>query len=559
MDERMLNRRHMIGGAAALTGLAAFGAVARAQDATPIPIETETPGTPVPTTPQASPIAEEPVVFAEWPFYGNTIEGIKFTTDSGIGSGNVQQLDVAWTATVGGPISSTPVIGEGLVVIGSYDGILRAFEVGSGALVWSFDTGASSVIEPNLQVPIGIPGSAAIDNGVVYTGDATGHLHAINAGTGEIIWSVEPDQQSAASIWSSPVVANGVLYVGIASVAKEEGFRGVVVAVDAASGETIWEFYVTPEGTDGGGVFAVPAIDVNRGLLYVGTQNGYSADVSDPGNLMSVIALNIETGDLVWSFSGLPDDGTSTVADDIAFSASPNLFTAEVDGVPRDLVGNGQKSGVFWALDRDSGEAVWSTEISSAGPLGGMEGTSAVGNGVVVVPATEWASFDSPTASGVVRGLDAGSGEILWTQNQDAPNPAPVAIANDVAFQAGFDGVLRAYALFDGTLLWSYDLGASVSGGIAIAGDLVVLGAATPAFAPFIKGGDQVFAFRLVSPPAVPATPEPATPEPGTPVPATPTSEPTEEPTTEPTEVPTEEPTEAPTEEPASPEASPQG
>jgi polyvinyl alcohol dehydrogenase (cytochrome) len=296
-------------------------------------------------------------------------------------------------------------------------------------------------------------------------------------------------------------------------------------------------------------VFAVPAIDLERGLLYVGTQNGYSADVTNPGNLMSVIALNLSDGSLVWSFSGLPDDGVTTVADDIAFSASPNLFTVEIDGVSRDLLGNGQKSGVFWALDRDTGEPVWSTEISSAGPLGGMEGTSAVGNGVIVVPATEWAAFDSPTASGVVRGLNASNGEILWTANQDAPNPAPVAIANDVVFQAGFDGVLRAYALYDGTLLWSYDLGASVSGGIAVAGDLVVLGAATPTFAPFIKGGDQVFAFRLPSVPVTPATPAPATPAPSTPVPETPTAEPTIEPTVEPT---TE-----PTEEPATPDASP--
>jgi polyvinyl alcohol dehydrogenase (cytochrome) len=546
MDERTLNRRHIIGGAAALTGVAAFGAVVRAQDATPIPIE---PATPEASTPQASPVAQEPIVFAEWPLYGNTIDGVKFTTNSGIDSTNVQLLEVAWQGTVGGPISSTPVIGQGLVVVGAYDGILRAYDAASGAVVWTFDTGAGSVMEPNLGIPIGVPGSAAIDNGFVFTGDATGTLHAINAGTGEVIWSTEPDQQPAASIWSSPVVANGVVYVGIASVAKEDGFRGVVVAVDAASGSTLWEYYVTPEGTDGGGVFAVPAIDLERGLLYVGTQNGYSADVTNPGNLMSVIALNLSDGSLVWSFSGLPDDGVTTVADDIAFSASPNLFTVEIDGVSRDLLGNGQKSGVFWALDRDTGEPVWSTEISSAGPLGGMEGTSAVGNGVIVVPATEWAAFDSPTASGVVRGLNASNGEILWTANQDAPNPAPVAIANDVVFQAGFDGVLRAYALYDGTLLWSYDLGASVSGGIAVAGDLVVLGAATPTFAPFIKGGDQVFAFRLPSVPVTPATPAPATPAPSTPVPETPTAEPTIEPTVEPT---TE-----PTEEPATPDASP--
>jgi polyvinyl alcohol dehydrogenase (cytochrome) len=266
---------------------------------------------------------------------------------------------------------------------------------------------------------------------------------------------------------------------------------------------------------------------------------------------MSLLALDIATGELVWAFSGLPDDGSATVADDIAFSASPNLFTVEIDGNERDLVGNGQKSGRFWALDRESGEVVWSTEVSAPGPLGGMEGTSAVGNGVIVVPATEWASFDSPEATGIVRGLDAATGAIIWSQPTDAPNPAPVAIANDVVFQAGFDGVLRAFGLFDGTLLWSYDLGASVSGGIAVVGDLVVLGAATPVFAPFIKEGNQVWAFRLTSPPIQAASPEAATPAPPTsapetPAPATPAS--TEPGPTEP--APTSEP-------PASPETSP--
>ena len=86
---------------------------------------------------------------------------------------------------------------------------------------------------------------------------------------------------------------------------------------------------------------------------------------------------------------------------------------------------------------------------------------------IVVVPATEWASFDNPDAKGVVRGLKAATGEILWSHDSTAPNPAPVAIVNDVAFQAGFDGVLHAFALATGDELWSYDLGASVSGGTA--------------------------------------------------------------------------------------------
>jgi len=525
-----------------------------AQDASPVPDTIETPdaGTPSPVNPAATPatpIVEEPVAVAEWPLYGNQIDGTKFTTSTSISAGVAQLLDLAWTAPVNGAISATPVIAEGIVVVGSYDGTVRAFNPDSGEEVWSYDTGAA-VPEPNLQISIGVTGSAAIVDGVVYVGDATGTLHAIDAASGTAIWTNEPDEQPAASIWSSPVVHDGVLYTGIASVAKEEGFRGVVVAVDAASGETIWEHFVTPEGTDGGGVFAVPAIDAERGLLYVGTQNAYSADVEDAGDVMSLLALDLATGDKVWAFSGLPEDGSATVADDIAFSASPNLFTAEINGQDRDLVGNGQKSGRFWALDRESGEIVWSTDVSAAGPLGGMEGTSAVGNGVVVVPATEWASFDSPDATGIVRGLDAATGAIIWSQPTDAPNPAPVAIANDVAFQAGFDGVLRAFGLYDGTLLWSYDLGASVSGGIAVVGDLVVLGAATPVFAPFIKEGNQVWAFRLMSPPIEAASPEASTPVPAAPTPAPPpaTPEPTEPAPTEP--APTEEP-------PASPESSP--
>jgi polyvinyl alcohol dehydrogenase (cytochrome) len=517
MKRSEINRRHLIAGGAALTGAAAIGLAGStfAQDATPIPGGAPSEGSPAATP--ATPVPQEPIRVAEWPFYGNGVEGTKFTDASGITAGNVANLQLAWTGTVGGPISSTPVIAEGLVAVGSYDGKLRAYDPDTGEEIWALETGAA-VMEPNLHIPLGITGSAAIDNGVVYTGDATGKLWAVNAATGETIWSAEPDAQSAASIWSSPVVADGVLYVGIASVAKETGFRGAVVAVDVGTGEMIWDTYVTPEGSDGGGVFAVPALDRERGILYVGTQNAYSADVSPDSHVLSIIALKMETGEVVWSFSGVPSDGSATAADDIGFSASPNLFSIEPEhGVTRELVGNGQKSGIYWALDRDSGEVVWSTPISSAGPLGGMEGTSAVGNGVIVVPATEWASFDNPEARGVVRGLKAATGEIIWTHDSAAPNPAPVAVANDVAFQAGFDGLLHAFALATGEELWSYDLGASVSGGIAIAGDLVVVGASTPAFAPFIKEGDKVWAFRLVSPPIQPATPiaspVPATPE----------------------------------------------
>ncbi len=460
-------------------------------------------------TPIASPESGG-VVTPEWPSYGADLTGSKAILDGVISSANVTSLVPSWTAEVGGPISSTPVISGGVAYVGSYDGSLHALNAQTGEVVWTYATGAD-VMEPNLQVPLGITGSAHVADGVVYVGDSAAVLHAIDAATGEAIWMAKVDEQTAASIWSSPIVWNGVVYVGVASVAKEAGFRGSVIALDAASGETVWQTYVVPDTVDGAGVFSVPAIDTERGVLYVGTQNAYTEHEAPFGYPISILALDAATGAEVWAFLAPPNDGVTSPIDDVGFSASPNLFTATIDGTERDLVGEGQKSGMYYAVDRDTGEVVWSTTVSPAGFLGGMEGTSAAANGIVAVPATNWPEFDGP-ATGLVSGLDWSTGEVVWTAEQIAPAASPAAISNDIVFQAGFDGILHAYALVDGTELWSSNLGASVSGGVAVADGVVIVGAATPQFAPFITVGNQIHAFALGSSDATPVASPVASP-----------------------------------------------
>ncbi|MFL5760899.1 MAG: PQQ-binding-like beta-propeller repeat protein [Thermomicrobiales bacterium] len=196
-----------------------------------------------------------------------------------------------------------------------------------------------------------------------------------------------------------------------------------------------------------------------------------------------------------------------------ASSASPNLFTADIAGKQRDLVGEGQKSGDYWALDRDSGGIVWTTKVAPAGFLGGMEGTSAIRNGVIAVPATNWTDPTGP-GTGLVTALNAASGAANWSNPQDAPAASPAAIAGEIVFHAGLDGILHAYALREGTELGNTDVGASVSGGIAVAEGIVVLGAGTPQFAPFIRPGNTIRAFGLGGSPATPGagTPTMATP-----------------------------------------------
>lgn len=464
--------------------------------------------TPV-TTPGASPVAT-PVAPADiWPLYGNNLLGTKATTTAGISSANVTALVPIWEVPVGGPVSATPVIADGVAYAGSYDGSLSALDLMTGEQRWVYETGAA-VPEPNLQIPLGITGSAAVVGDTVYVGDAAATVHAVDVATGEARWTTSVDEQPNASIWSSPVVANDRLYVGIASVAKEVGFRGSVVALDAISGELVWQTFMVPEGADGAGVFAVPAIDRERGLLYVGTQNAYSPNAAPYGNPISIVALEVGTGGIAWAFNAFPGAGDVAPMEDVGFSASPNLFSVEIAGQTRDLVGEGQKSGEFWALDRETGNLVWQATVSPAGFLGGMEGTSAVSDGIIAVPATDWPMFEGP-ATGLVTALDAATGAMLWSVEQDAPAASPTAISDDLVFHAGMDGILHAYALTDGEELWRFDLGASVSGGIAVANGVVVLGAATPQFAPFVRPGSMVRAFGIGIAPGTPVSATPVT------------------------------------------------
>jgi polyvinyl alcohol dehydrogenase (cytochrome) len=458
-------------------------------------------------TPAASPVPATGI--AGWPRYGRDLPGSRFNPQGVISTSNAPALTQIWTVDVQGPVSATPIIAEGVAYVGSYDGNLYAIEIASGSVLWTYQTGAA-VMEPNLQIPLGITGSALSEEGVVYVGDAAANLHAVDAATGQSIWTTLLDEQENASIWSSPIAFNGLLYIGVASVAKEEGFRGSVCAIDAATGQLAWQTFMVPEGEDGAGVFAVPAIDETRGTLYVGTQNAYTEGLDSTGNPISIVALDAAGGDLVWAFNAAIETDTDPT-EDVGFSASPNLFTATIDGVDRDLVGNGQKSGDFWVLDRDTGEVVWSVTVSPAGFLGGMEGTSAVANGVIAVPATDWPEFEGP-AAGMVTALDAATGTELWSNPQDAPAASPASISVDVVLHAGMDGILHAYNLSDGEELLAHDLGASVSGGIAISDGIAVLGTATPQFAEFVRQGSQVQAFAIQIEAATPPAASPEAP-----------------------------------------------
>ena len=208
-------------------------------------------------------------------------------------------------------------------------------------------------------------------------------------------------------------------------------------------------------------------MDRSRGLLFVGTGNTYeepAAPMSD-----SLLAIDYTTGQLEWFRQFTAGDvytifGTPPQGPDADIGAAPNLFT--IDG--QDVVGVGDKAGVYAVLDRDTGATVWARQLTPGAHLGGVMMTSAYGGEVIYVGSNvmvEGFDYDAPINDSVTFALDATDGSILWQTDMEHPSFGALTLANGVLYQPTVNGILYALDASDGSILWSEDLGADLGGG----------------------------------------------------------------------------------------------
>ncbi len=385
-------------------------------------------------------------------------------------------------------------------------------------------------------------------------------LYGVKRATGALVWKTKLDPHPLSLVTQSPVVYDGKVYVGVSSLeeaAAKTGthscctFRGSMLSVDAATGQILWKTYMVPDnfgqtaGYSGAAVWgSAPSIDVTRGLVYIGTGNDYtvptaladcvSAHAGDPqaqqtqcyGPLDAptnyadaIVALDLTTGSVRWA-QKFQNYGAWTFACDprlvpylptnraackdldsldFDFGQAPMIYTAAVNGHAKDLLGVGQKSGVFYALDPDaSGAIVWSTAVGPGAALGGVEFGSATDGKRIYVQNTNFDHIAYPLRAGAHAGetvnggtwaaLDAGTGELLWqTPDPSSSRPltgillsaqygafkgpgffaaamGPITVANGVMYAGSMDPEGHMYA-FDGAtgaILWSFASGGSV-------------------------------------------------------------------------------------------------
>jgi polyvinyl alcohol dehydrogenase (cytochrome) len=175
------------------------------------------------------------------------------------------------------------------------------------------------------------------------------------------------------------------------------------------------------------------------------------------------------------------------------------------------MVGAGQKSGQYWALNPDTGQVMWVTQTSPGGTTGGLQWGSAVDGARVYVSnpnsnSIPWTPLGgSATTKGAWSALDAATGQILWQRiDPNAPSPlgggpsGPVSVANGVVFGCSLDAVGHMYAMnaATGAQLWDYPSGGSCLSGAAIVDGIVYWGSGYSNFG-FGTPNNKLYAFGL--------------------------------------------------------------
>jgi polyvinyl alcohol dehydrogenase (cytochrome) len=206
-------------------------------------------------------------------------------------------------------------------------------------------------------------------------------------------------------------------------------------------------------------------VDSTAGRVYVGTGNAYHAPAASTTD--SILALNAYTGRLVAHHQATAGDvwnatGNVAAGPDYDFGASPNLIRAP-NG--RTLVGAGQKSGTYWALDRRTLQPVWSVFTAQGAPsVGGIVGSTAYDGKRVYGP-------DTPAGEEWAVNRD---GKLAWLSTDGGPLQfAAVSTANGVVYTTDMSGTLTAREAGTGAVLAKLPLGAPSWGGVAVAGGSV--------------------------------------------------------------------------------------
>ena len=471
----------------------------------------------------------------DWLTYGLNQAETRFSPLTEITTANVSRLGLAWSYEVGpggGGQEATPLVANGTIYSITNWSVVFAVDARTGKERWRWDPQVNQVaVRPEICCGV-VSRGLAIYNGLIVAPIIDGRLQALDADTGRVVWEARVAfPQDHFTITMAPRVAKGKVIIGVSG--GDRTTRGFFDAYDAATGRRAWRFYTVPGDPSkpfeneamrraattwdadkewwkhggGGAVWDGLAYDPEAGLVYVGTGNAqpwtfHHRSSKDKDNLYaaSILAVDVDTGELKWHYQVVPGDNWD-------FDSVQHLILADLvlAGRTRKVIMQANKNAFFYVIDRITGEFIsaqpfsvvtWARGIDpkTGRPLVNEEayyGTEAI----LVQPGGGGAHNWSPMAFNPVTGLvyiptstnnsfsyaaeatyNPGPGRMTGTVR---PAPTPVrppmpAIGPPPLEGPGGRGALVAWDPVAQQMRWRTPGGGGIGGGaLATAGNLV--------------------------------------------------------------------------------------
>lgn len=332
------------------------------------------------------------------------------TFENRVGTGNVANLTLKWTATTAPQLQASPVYANGTVYMGTHDGILNAYDATGGNLKWSFNTHTSF---QHVSAPLVDPGTGTAFFGTVGTRDAQSipaAFYALDTTTGTLKWSILLPWNE----FGFPTLFSSTIYVGISHAAN----NSALYAIDEISGHINWQYATN------GGVWGAVATDTSTNTVFTG--------IGDP--VFQVVALNATTGTSRWQYT-VPhfhkdDDPGSGIA------------------VANGLVYINSKNGSIYAIHENDGTFAWSTPLGPQSS-GNVSSPAVTTNGMLYVGSHDHNLYT----------LDASTGGVIHKTLTGGVIASSPAVANGVVYFASLDAKIYAMDATTGKILWSFATG----------------------------------------------------------------------------------------------------
>jgi alcohol dehydrogenase (cytochrome c) len=308
----------------------------------------------------------------DWLIFGRNYQRHSYSPLNQVTRDNVQDLRLKWIWAMNdsGANQTTPIVHDGIMYLASPSNIVQALNARTGDLIWETRAG------PDQAPGYGGIRSIAIAEDKVLLPTSNAHMVAIDARNGKILWDTPASDNPHPSTSGDIVIGDKVL-MGLTGCNHFDGEGCYISAFDIHTGQRAWRFYTIPRpGEPGSETWGNLPMN-NRAGAETWLAGSYDPDLnltywgvaqSKPFNFLSrrltpfdktlyancTVALNPETGKMVWSFQHAPGE---------SFDMDEVFERVLVDIGDRKVSFSAGKPGILWKLDRRTGKYLASKEM----------------------------------------------------------------------------------------------------------------------------------------------------------------------------------------------------